>query len=55
MPRKPKKITGKFNITEMNEWDEEDINLLGQAHVDVRSGSSGSLQFCAVTGYDGGT
>ena len=51
MPGKPKTITGKFHITEMNEWDEEDINLVGQGFIEIARDGTGSFQFCAVTGY----
>ena len=48
---KPKKITGKFHIIEMDEWDEEDINLVGQGFIEIAPDGTGSFQFCAVAGW----
>jgi len=51
MPKKPSKITGRFHIVEMDAWDEESFNLLGQAFVEVEPDGTGRFQFCAVTGF----
>ena len=44
-------ITGRWRIVEMELWDEEAIDLVGPAFIELRDGNQGSFRFIAVEGW----
>lgn len=46
MPR----VTGRWQIVEMDLWDRDAIDLLGPAFIEIRADGFGSFRFIAVEG-----
>jgi hypothetical protein len=43
-------VEGRWRIVEMELWDEEAIDLLGPAFIEITAGGHGSFRFIAVEG-----
>jgi len=48
---RPKKIVGKWRITEMDLWDLDALDLVGPAYIQFDRQGSGEFGFIAVTGW----
>lgn len=49
------KFTGTWNITEMDEWDEDYFNMEVQAYIHIKKDGGGEFQFGLVRGdFSGG-
>jgi hypothetical protein len=46
----PKKLAGKWRITETEMWDAEELDLVGPAHLTIAADGFGSFQMVAVQG-----
>ena len=44
-------ITGRWRIVEMELWDEDAIDLLGPAFLEINAGDQGRFRFIAVEGW----
>jgi hypothetical protein len=44
-------IEGRWRIVEMELWDEDAIELLGPAFIEIGPGNDGSFRFIAVEGW----
>lgn len=51
MPKKTAKFTGTFHIAEMDQWDEDFLNLVTQAYMQLNADGTGRFQFGAVDGF----
>jgi hypothetical protein len=45
------KIAGKWRISEMDEWEQDDFDLMGPAFLSFDARTSGSFRFIAVEGW----
>lgn len=50
MTHKPK-LTGRWRIVEMDDFDSEALDLLGPAYIEFDANSQGGFQFIAVEGW----
>lgn len=50
MPRKTVKPAGTFHIVEMDQWDEDFLNLVTRAYMQLNADGTGRFQFGAVHG-----
>ncbi|MGH9243052.1 MAG: hypothetical protein ACRD29_01790 [Acidimicrobiales bacterium] len=44
-------IAGRWRIGEMDLWDQDAIDLVGPAFIEIGSGNDGSFRFIAVEGW----
>jgi len=42
---------GKWRITEMEQWDQEYIDLMGPGHLTIKAAGDGELQFGAIEAW----
>lgn len=47
----PKRLTGRWRISEMDLWDRDAIDLVGPAFIEFSANGKGQIRFIAVEGY----
>ena len=51
MPAKPKSFHGSWRIIQMDEWDEENLDLVETAHITIDKRGQGEFVFGTVKGW----